>query len=151
MRELNLVHSMCSEEKLRDSTLCRFRPRTRKINVLADLITCLDLSNFFTAGDGMPALGHFWRLLCPLKSLNSKSLNTQIWAAAQGGIQQLFSFSVLPTATQHWRCRAGGSHPWERSCCMVISQRMDKVATVIQGTKHWTWPRGHLHLLDTSD
>lgn len=151
MSELNLVCFMCSEEKLRDSTLCRIRSRTGKINVLADLIACLDLSNFFTAVDGMPVLGLFWRLPCPLKSHNSKPLNTQIWAAAQRGIQQLFSFSVLPTASQHQRCWTGGSHPWERSCSAIISPRMDKLGTVIQGTEHRTWPQGHLHLLDTSD
>ena len=48
------------------------------LKVPADLITCLDLSNFFTAVDGMPVLGHFQRLLCPRKSHDSKALNTQI-------------------------------------------------------------------------
>lgn len=131
---------MCSDAMLRDSALSRISPRTGKISVLADFITCLDLFNFFTAVDEMPALGHFQRLPCPLKSEYSKPLNTQIWAAAQGGIQQLFSFSVRPNASQHHQQKVLGwrTHPRERSCSMVISPGMDNLATgdqALNGTR----------------
>lgn len=90
---------MCSD-KILISTLWK-KTQNQEGKFSSDLITFLDLSQLFHSCDRLPVLVHFQRLPCPLKS--HKSLNTQTWAAAQGGIQQLFSFSVLPAASQHSR------------------------------------------------